>query len=63
MLTVLLPFMGTPVNHGQRLGKFIDKVGLETLARYIEAPQEELAVLKDKAKEVNKPALDRKTGN
>lgn len=50
MLTVLLPFMGTPVNHGQRLGKFIDKVGLETLARYIEAPQEELAVLKDKAK-------------
>jgi len=39
--------------HGQRLGRFIDKVGIEALTGYVEAAPEELAGLKEKAKEAN----------
>ncbi len=39
--------------HGQRLGRFIDKIGLETLAQYVEAAPEKLEELKEKAKEAN----------
>ncbi|MHB8170768.1 MAG: NAD(P)/FAD-dependent oxidoreductase [Thermincolia bacterium] len=38
---------------GQRLGRFIDKIGLETLTQYVEAEPEKLDELKEKAKVVN----------
>lgn len=49
----IVDLYGYAARQGQRMGRFVDKVSLEMLTRYVEAAPEELAGLREKAKEAN----------